>query len=88
MLISILTRNGQITIPRAVREALGLRPGMRLAFEISGNTAVIHPQPGAMAAFGVLGNTTIPGALSADFRDVRSNALQTWAREAAAEGAE
>jgi len=31
---SMLTSKGQVTIPKAIREALGLAPGDRIAFEL------------------------------------------------------
>jgi antitoxin PrlF len=40
-----LTSKGQITIPRDVREALGLKTGDRVAFEIRDDgTVVVEPQ--------------------------------------------
>lgn len=80
---STLTSKGQTTIPLDVREALGLRPGMRLIFEVSGGTAVIRPQPEALSAFGVLKNSLT----NVGFQEVREVATQQWAAEAAAEGA-
>ena len=35
-----LTSKGQITVPKAVRDALGVRPGDRLAFRIRGDGTV------------------------------------------------
>ena len=37
---STLTRKGQTTIPRAVRERLGLKPGDRIGFEFVGEREV------------------------------------------------
>lgn len=39
-----LTRTGQITIPKAVREALGVKPGQRIVFNIEKKTAKIERQ--------------------------------------------
>ena len=81
---STLTRKGQTTIPLEIREALGLRPGMRLVFEIgSGGTAVLRAHPGAMSAFGAL---KAPGEEVVDFRIARETAQSIWAAEAASEG--
>lgn len=82
MPISILTSKGQTTIPLEVREALGLRGGMRLSFAVEGDTVVIRPQAGAMAACGMLKG---PGG-GEDFRKVREISQIRWAEEAAAEG--
>ena len=40
MPIATLTSKGQITVPKDVREALGVRPGDRLAFHIRGDGTV------------------------------------------------
>lgn len=88
MLISTLAHDGQITIPRAVRRALGLRPGMRLIFELDGDTLVLRPQWGALMASGILGRAHDPSKTGVDFRDERDAALQMWAAEAAVEGME
>lgn len=37
-----VTTKGQITIPKLVRDSLGLREGSMVAFEPKGNTAVIR----------------------------------------------
>jgi AbrB family looped-hinge helix DNA binding protein len=34
-----VTRKGQVTIPLAVREALGIRPGSQVQFELEGDGA-------------------------------------------------
>ena len=38
-----LTTKGQVTIPKAVRQQLGLRQGMRVAFVVQGDHAVLRP---------------------------------------------
>lgn len=40
-----LTRQGQITVPRAVREALGAHPGDDLLFEQRGEEIVVRHRP-------------------------------------------
>ncbi len=40
---SILTKKSQITIPKKIREFLGLKPGERVAFVIEGDTVKIVP---------------------------------------------
>ena len=39
-----ITSKGQVTIPKAVREALGLEPGDRIAFRLIDNAAVVEPE--------------------------------------------
>jgi AbrB family looped-hinge helix DNA binding protein len=43
MATSTLTTKGQTTIPKGVREFLGLRPGDRLDFVIEGGKVVLEP---------------------------------------------
>ncbi|MGK2900048.1 MAG: AbrB/MazE/SpoVT family DNA-binding domain-containing protein [Burkholderiaceae bacterium] len=38
-----MTSKGQVTIPKAVRQQLGLRQGMRVAFVVEGDHAVLRP---------------------------------------------
>jgi AbrB family looped-hinge helix DNA binding protein len=46
-MISTLTSKGQVTIPKAVRDYLGLRPGSPVEFEIDPNgRAIVHPAGG------------------------------------------
>jgi len=40
---STLTSKGQITLPRAVRERLGLKQGDRLEFSVDGEHIVLQP---------------------------------------------
>jgi AbrB family looped-hinge helix DNA binding protein len=39
---STLTSKGQITIPRAIRERLGMKQGDRLEFAFEGDRVVLH----------------------------------------------
>lgn len=41
MRYAALTSKGQITVPKHVREILGVRPGDRLAFRIRGDGSVV-----------------------------------------------
>lgn len=38
-----LTSKGQVTIPKAVRQQLGLRQGTRVTFVVEGDHAVLRP---------------------------------------------
>ena len=42
--MSTLTQKGQVTVPKDVRDALGLRPGMRVMFEVREGEAVLRKQ--------------------------------------------
>lgn len=52
-----LTSKGQVTIPREVRERLGLEPGTEVSFEVEGETVLMrrHVESEAIARWaGVL----------------------------------
>lgn len=40
-----ITSKGQITIPKAVRDALGLKEGQQVLFFVGGGYAYFHPLP-------------------------------------------
>ncbi len=42
--MSTPTKKGQVTVPKDVRDALGLRPGVRVAFELREGEAVLRKQ--------------------------------------------
>lgn len=39
-----ITSKGQVTIPKAVREALGVGPGDRVAFRVKESVAIMEPE--------------------------------------------
>ncbi len=79
---STLTTKGQTTIPRKVRQALDLKPGMRLIYEIEGDRAVLRAQPALMAVFGALKSKKA----GKDFQRAREVATRAWARENSVKG--
>lgn len=54
-----LSSKGQITVPRAVREALALREGDRLVFRVEGDRAVLARTPDLLA---MAGSVSVPAA--------------------------
>lgn len=48
MTISKVTSKGQATIPKEVRELLGIRPGDKVAFVVRGDTVVVIPVRGTL----------------------------------------
>ena len=54
-----LTSKGQVTIPKAVREALGLRDGDEVVFRVEGMRAVLARTPDLME---LAGSVRVPAA--------------------------
>lgn len=38
-----LSKKGQVTIPKSIREKLGLNAGEKVSFEVKGEEAIIYP---------------------------------------------
>lgn len=47
-----LTSKGQVTVPKAVRDALGLEEGDKLIFRVEGNRAVLARTPDFLSLAG------------------------------------
>ena len=55
MIESTITDKGQTTVPREVRDALGIKPRQRLQWDIEADgSATVRPEPSALALFGSL----------------------------------
>jgi antitoxin PrlF len=52
-----MTSKGQVTVPKAVREALGVRDGDRVVFHVEGNRAVLARNPDFLT---LAGSVTVP----------------------------
>lgn len=63
----MVSEKGQVTIPKAVRDRLGLKPGQVLEFEARGGLLVGRKRAGATRAvdrlFGILGPLDVDGEL-------------------------
>ena len=44
-----VTTKGQVTIPQAIREQLGIQPGSEVEFQVEGNVAQLVPVRGPLA---------------------------------------
>ena len=72
-----LTSNGQVTIPKAVREALGLRPGDEVVFRVEVMRAVLARTPDLIELAGSVG---VPAAKrGASWDEVRRQTRATRA---------
>jgi AbrB family looped-hinge helix DNA binding protein len=65
-----VTSKGQVTIPKAVRQRLGIRQGSRIEFEVAGDHAVLRVANAQAAAvpsgFGLLKSKRKPVPADAD----------------------
>jgi len=84
MLTSKVTKRGQTTIPRQVRDALHIEAGQSLIYEIRRDAIMLRAHPGALASFAALGGRGRVG--SADFVQARKEAREAWTGHAAGEG--
>ena len=77
-----LSSKSQVTVPKAVRERLGLRPGARIVFVIHGDQVVIEPTGrGVSGWYGAC-----PGAIVDDWAAVRAATMASVAETTAREG--
>lgn len=51
---AIVSSKGQVTLPAAMRNKLGITPGSRIQFEVRGNELVIKPEVPMSAYYGML----------------------------------
>jgi antitoxin PrlF len=55
MLESTMTDKGQTTVPKEVREALGIKPRQRLQWDLAADGSVtVRPEPSALDLYGSL----------------------------------
>ena len=55
-----VTSKGQITVPKAVRDALGIETGDEVVFRVEGSRAVLAKTPNFLS---LAGSVTVPAAL-------------------------
>jgi antitoxin PrlF len=77
---STLTRKGQTTIPSAVRDALRIKPGDRLEYEVEGERVTVRVHPGTQALKGALASKKGRGLTMARIREAAAS-LQRRGRE-------
>ena len=54
-----VTSKGQVTVPKAVRDALGIKEGDEIVFRVEGNRAVLARTPDFL---GLAGSIRVPAA--------------------------
>jgi AbrB family looped-hinge helix DNA binding protein len=82
-LLSVVTRKGQITVPAEIRQAIGLKQGDQVAFEIEGDAVKIKPARSSIKDF----YQTVPALDSPrTWKEITELAHEEAAQEAAKEG--
>lgn len=82
MIESTVTDKGQTTVPRAVREALGIKPRQRLQWDIEADGSVtVRPEASPLALFGSLKTRRKFPGLKAEKDAVRKHIAREAARE-------
>jgi AbrB family looped-hinge helix DNA binding protein len=68
-----ITSKGQITVPKAVRNALGLKPGDKVVFEQEGEEICVRPvrAQSMFARYRGIGNTGLASGRKAVLRKIR-----------------
>lgn len=84
-----ISSKGQVAIPAALREAVDLRPGAEVTFELAGSAILLRPVPQFEPVTPKQGYGCIPhegpSATEADIRGaVRKAALSKWRRHSKA----
>lgn len=68
-----ITSKGQVTVPREVRQALGVKPGDKIVFEQSGKDVRVRPlrSKSVFAKYRGIGNPGVPSGRERVIRTVR-----------------
>ncbi len=77
MLHSTVTSKGQTTVPGAVREALGMKTGDVLLYEVAGDHVMVRVHPGTRSLAGVLRSVKGKGR---SFKEIREAAAKAAVR--------
>jgi len=80
MLESIMTRKGQVTIPKAIRDRLGVKEGEKVFFVMRGEEVVLKVVKGTILA---LRGSVEPSAHPEDFARIRQSVKQAVAKKVA-----
>ena len=82
MIESTMTDKGQTTVPKQVRDALGIKPRQRLQWDLETNgTVVVRPEPSALDLFGSLKTTKRFPGIKEEKAAVRKSVATHAARE-------
>ena len=82
MLESTITDKGQTTVPKEVREALGMKPRQRLQWNLTENgTVTVRAEPSALALYGSLKSRKKFPGIKAEKAALRKHVAAQAARE-------
>ena len=80
---SIMTRKGQVTIPKAIRDRLGVKEGEKVFFVMRDEEVVLKVVKGTILD---LKGSVRPSAHPEDFEKIRQAVKQTVAKKVAGHG--
>ena len=83
MLESTMTRKGQVTIPKAIRDRLGVKEGEKVLFVMRGEEVVLKVVKGTILD---LRGSVGPSANPEDFEKIRQSVRRAVARKVAGHG--
>ena len=83
MLESTMTRKGQVTIPKAIRDRLGVKEGVKVLFVMRGEEVVLKVIKGTILD---LRGSVRPSVHPEDFEKIRQSVKRTIARKVAGHG--
>jgi AbrB family looped-hinge helix DNA binding protein len=79
--VSHITSKGQLTVPKAVRDALKLKEGDRVVFRVVGERAELARTADLLELAGAVSASAPQAELSAGWDEVRRQLRQTRARQ-------
>ena len=83
MLESTITRKGQVTIPKAIRDRLGVKEGEKVLFVMRGEEVVLKVVKGTILD---LRGSVPPSAHPEDFEKIRQSVKQAVGKRVAGHG--
>ncbi len=83
MITSKITKRGQTTLPRQIRNALQVEAGQSLVYEVTDAGVILRAHPGAMASFGAL-KPKQSKPINTD--QARTTSREDWVEHVAEEG--
>lgn len=83
MIISIIGRRGQMTVPRTIRRSLNLKEGDRVAFIQRGESVILQPLTNTLLDL----RGGVPATEPQDFAAIRDQVIQEHALKVAQRGA-